>query len=660
MRTPWQAIRDKFVRPVYIYNDRPVITVDGVTTEELYATQPNLRSVVSFLMCNFAQLPLKVYSIDEDGGRVRDRNSPAALLMRKPNPTQTMYEFKSQLMGELCLYDACYTVLAPDAESASGWRWQIIPNPWVRRDVGHDPFDIEYIDVMNQYGGHTRIDAESLVVFHGWNPMDPRTGISPVEALKATLEEQISAVEFRRFLWENGGRFGEYVSRPKDVERWEEPDIKRFKEEFKEHWTGNRANGEGIPVLEDGMEVKSVQFNSKEAQWLESVELSMKTCCQVFGVKPAMITGEGQTYASVKENARSLYNDILGPKLTEVQERVTEFVLPKIGEPSSKYAEFDMSAKLAGSFEEQADVLSKSTGAPWMLRSEARDRMNLPHVDVFDDPVTPLNVLMGGLASPRDTGDGGYSSAPVSRVMLVNGDMPDGSKSRRLKARGHPRDEDVDEICEMLSRFFARQRKSVLAALGAKADGDWWDAERWDAELADDLAPIMLSQSAASARRGLRRLELDPDDYDVGRTEAYISKVAAGRARGINEVTKRALDRALAGEVAEGAEGSTPSGVFDVAEESRAKSSAGPIAAMAVGWGLMEGMRQCAGRRRVTKTWIHVPSANPRPEHMAMDGETVDFADRFSNGAAWPGDTSALDADEIANCNCEIEVSIDY
>ena len=58
------------------------------------------------------------------------------------------------------------------------------------------------------------------------------------------------------------------------------------------------------------MEIKTVQFNSRDAQWSESVKLSREDCAAVYHVNPAMIwPGSGQTYASARDNARALYND---------------------------------------------------------------------------------------------------------------------------------------------------------------------------------------------------------------------------------------------------------------------------------------------------------------------------------------------------------------
>lgn len=41
-----------------------------------------------------------------------------------------------------------------------------------------------------------------------------------------------------------------------------------------------------------------------------------------------------------------------------------------------------------------------------------------------------------------------------------------------------------------------------------------------------------------------------------------------------------------------------------------------------------------------------------------MSGETVGIRERFSNGADWPGDSRALGVSDVANCHCEVELTI--
>ena len=61
--------------------------------------------------------------------------------------------------------------------------------------------------------------------------------------------------------------------------------------------------------------------------------------------------------------------------------------------------------------------------------------------------------------------------------------------------------------------------------------------------------------------------------------------------------------------------------------------------------------------KHVQKRWV--TGDNPRPSHAAMDGETVDIDEPFSNGAEWPGDDN-LDPDESCGCNCTTEVIITF
>ena len=73
----------------------------------------------------------------------------------------------------------------------------------------------------------------------------------------------------------------------------------------------------------------------------------------------------------------------------------------------------------------------------------------------------------------------------------------------------------------------------------------------------------------------------------------------------------------------------------------------------------MEACRQNDdGHAKIWKTWV-VTSGNPRASHAQMDGERVPYDQPFSNGAMWPGDVDALDVEEVANCQCVIEIEIE-
>ena len=92
-------------------------SVLNYTARQLYQSQANLRAVVDYLSNSIAQLPLKVYTRNAETDRLRDRTSPAALALWRPNADQTEYEFIRALAVEYFVFGCVYECVAPDADS---------------------------------------------------------------------------------------------------------------------------------------------------------------------------------------------------------------------------------------------------------------------------------------------------------------------------------------------------------------------------------------------------------------------------------------------------------------------------------------------------------------------------------------------------------------
>jgi len=636
----------------YVYGGDYGVSVANMDAAELYRTQPNLRAVISFLADNAAQVPIKVYDRVSDTDRRRILDSPAALLLQNPNEDMTAFEFKRRMYSDLLLYERFLTLIVPSKYTPSGWELRPIPANWIQSFKGSSPFAPEAIVICAQNGsGAIEVPADKFILFHGYDPTDPMRQYSRISALTETLHEQIESNKFRRQMWHRGGRFNAYLTRPKDVAPWSETAFNRFKETWKASWAGSEAGeGGGMPILEDGMEIKTVQFNSRDAQWAEAVKLSREDCAAVYHVNPAMIwPGSGQTYASVKDNARALYNDCLAPTLMQATDRLNMVLLKRVGEPKNHYIAYDITIKTEGTYEEKIATLSSAVGAPFLSRNEARARLDLPAIEGGDDLITPLNVLTGGLASPRDTDptEERYNSAPQKIL----------KKSEARKSRGKPTDEEADRISKVYKSFFKRQAESVLPKLRAKSE-KWWNEERWNKELAEDLFEEAYGLSASVAKETVRKL-FDNGDYDPGRTEAFIRSMCKRRAEMINQTTYEELLEALdADDEDNEALKATPEGVFENAEDNRADSAGLAFAGALIGWSSMEACRQNGARgQNVFKTW-ETTSGNPRASHAAMNGETVQYDEPFSNGAMWPGDIDNLDVEEVANCHCILVVEV--
>ena len=621
--------------------------VDGLSARQLYATQANLHAVVSFLADSVAQLPLKVYVRNAEFDRMRDRDSNAAKLLYRPNADQTSYEFWNAVSTELLLMGVSTVWVLPDPDSESGLQLRLIPKEWITDSERKTNYAPDMIRVTTNGSGRViEIPRTEFIQFRMYSPGNPGGYQSPIAALRQTLNEQIQADKFRTEIWSSSGRFNAYITRPANVQPWNDEQRKAFVTAFREGWGKGGSNAGKIPLLEDGMEIKPYQFNAKEAQYAETKQLSREDVAAAYHVNPSLIWHTTtQTYASAKDNARALYADCLGPTLQMLQQRINSFLLPMIGADPNLYVEFDLTEKLKGSFEERASILQASVGGPWMTRNEARADNNLPPVDGGDELIVPLNVVEGGQASPQDTHMNQNTGEPEVKLIIPS-HRKDNESTIRIKGKSD--DEEDTEVAEVLRKFFKRQANSVLPKLGAKS-AEWWDEDRWNEELADDLLPLI---EKIADKHGMSTADVLGTEYGKEITRNYLRKLTEGRAKAINVSTLEKLEDALEDEETEPAE------VFEKREGKDADIFGQALATAVANWATIEAVHQAQSQgyeRKVEKEWVTGPNA--RDTHIAMNGQRVGIDDNFSNGARWPGDDNLSPA-ESCGCNCSTEVII--
>jgi HK97 family phage portal protein len=627
-------------RPTYhaptsirINND---LTQDYAT---IYRTQPAVRMVVDFLARNVAQLSLHGYNRLSDSERRRiAQDHELAQLLRRPNSYTTGYRMVRDNIADRGIYDRALWLKSMENGRRvlvrippSLWRVDPEQENWLRPD--------RFIVSGNR--GDVPINAENVVYFRGYNPEDSRFGLSPIESLRRMLSEEWAAAQMREQIMRNGARVSGYISRPLEAPEWKDPARQRFAAGWRQQYVGATATeGGGTPVLEDGMTFVPASQTAEELQYIAARKLSREEVAAAYFIPPPMIgILDNASFSNITEQHKMLYQDTLGPVLQEFQQELELQLLPEFSDPSL-YVEFNMEEKLRGSFEEQAARLQTSVGAPFLTRNEARAMGNRAPIDGGDELVTPLNVLVGGQASPTD------SAPPPGSGIAARA----ASASVRVKAR--PDVTYVAKATQVLAAFFTRQGAAVRSRLGAKA-ADWWDGARWDRELGDTLFQLSAFVSEAVARKALDRMGEDPDEYNADQTLAYLKTIAAADAASINAATEAQVQAALDAD-----EDEAVGHVFEKATESRAPMAALTIATALAGFATVEAAKQVRGTREVTKTW-NTTSANPRSSHAALNGETVPIDGVFSNGAKWPGDSTALDVEDVAGCQCDVTIEIE-
>ena len=106
-----------------------------------------------------------------------------------------------------------------------------------------------------------------MIPFRAYSPRNPSGYLSPLTALRGVLQEQIEAGRYRQELWHSSGRLNAQIIRPKDVKPWDDQTRRNWITAFRESWGSGGSKAGSIPLLEDGIEIKTFNPSFKEQQW---------------------------------------------------------------------------------------------------------------------------------------------------------------------------------------------------------------------------------------------------------------------------------------------------------------------------------------------------------------------------------------------------------
>lgn len=596
----------------------------------LYRTQPNVRVCVDFLARNIAQLGLHTFRRVSDTDRERLRDHGLAQLLAQPLPPTfkvTTYRLIESMMSDLGIYFNSYWLkLRQDGQLYGLLR---VPPVYMKPVGGLVISEYE----MNVLGKVKKFAPDEVVHFRGYNPENPLDGLSPLETLRRTLAEEHEAGDYRQHFWRNAARMGGVIKRPATAPEWSDTARNRFLADFEQLYSGGTNSGK-TAVLEDGMEWQQNTFTAQESEYLAGRKLTREECARSYHI-PLPLVGilDHATFSNVKEQHKHLYQDSLGPWLAMIEQDIEMQLLPEWPDSNGVYVEFNIAEKLAGSFEEQVQAIQASVGRPWMSGDEARARFNLPAMGGdMARPVTPLNVLTGGQASPQD-------SVPPKALAAIFEQKAFSAAAPDMRQRHQ------EKWVEVLSRHYRRQEAAMLSRLPGKTEigGVWWDDIRWNEELTADL--FRLNRLTAVAWAEMMAAQWD-GEVSEDRMLAWLSEHSRIQAENINGQTMTAVEEALRQPEPREA----VKNVFVVALSAWVLRQAISAVTSAANFGANEAAN--AGNLR-QKTW-RVNSGNPRDAHAAMNGETVSIHDLFSNGMRWPGDPAG-GADNNAGCQCSVE-----
>lgn len=604
-------------------------SVAGMSIRGVWESQPSVRKVVSFMASTVAALPWRVYRA-EDGGRERLFDSPAETLVRRPTRFTSSADLVSGLALDWLLYGSACAVLVDE---------EIVRVPAPLLMLSTDVFG-RVNDVATVAGGETvSLSDLPVALMHGWDP-DGSGAVAPVRTLRALLAELSEAEGWRRRMWTDVPRVSAQVTRPKDAPRWSDEKRERFLQAMADFKSS--TSGGSIPVMEDGMKLESAPQVQPDLSSASSVRtLTDIEVAGYFGVPPELLGMREANYGGYAALRRDLYTRVLGPLIGRIEDALNAEIVPALaGGDTAVYGVLDRTEAQDGTLLERVQALQSATGGPVMTRAEARERLDLPYLEGTEELIVPLNVIQGGQASPTDSGSQNLNGSDTNQLDHRQQDeAAEEGKSLAPKARMVLKavtSRPSPSILEQMRRAYVDElQREGLSEAAVEA-------------LADRIEPFLAEQAVEAANGVILRSGTGTETIGRGAIRNYIRQMAEGKANAAVEAAMRLLG-AVSGD--DSAQDTARETIEDLLSEDRLGLWADASTKDATGFGSQEGARRSGA---VRKMWVHNGSSHPRADHAAMNGETVDMDDTFSNGMRWPHDWGGGDADDIVGCNCDI------
>lgn len=379
--------------PMTIWSGRPgdpwpanlQLGSEWVAYSALYRRQQWVRTCVDKRAWLLARLPLKVYQHD-DLNRPEVTDHPYARLLARPNSRHSRFYFWLWVMSTYDIYGEAFVGKMRDP---NGRPDQLVPFHPTAMHVADELPDGRVIwDFDNGTVRISGIPDEDLVRFRNYNPDSYVRGLSKLESLRATLENEDAALRAQSSFWKRGARPGVALTHAGSLSA---PAMTRLKLQWDQIAAGADNTGATV-VLEEGMKPEVMQLTAEEAQYIDARKLNREEVVAAYDMPPpAVHILDHATYSNITAQLRSVYRDTMAP-ITVFLEAELEAQLRGGTRPGSStpdfgddvYAEFLLDGVLRGDFEERADAYQKAINSGWATPAEVRKLENLPFIEGSD------------------------------------------------------------------------------------------------------------------------------------------------------------------------------------------------------------------------------------------------------------------------------------
>ena len=254
------------------------------TYAQYFATSAVVFACVSYRARNLARVRLEIHQ-QEENGETRPVGTSHQLqqLLDHPNPHWSAYRFWYMVEASLCLYGSCPIAIFRDGDGRPVELWTLHPSYF---SVVPDPRDYMSGYLYQRDAIRITLRPEDVIWLRYPNPVDEYSPLSPMAALRMTVDTDLDATRFNRRFFQNDATPGRvYVKVPTEITtsqasavraQWEDT----FKGEGKQHKTA---------VLGLDADVKALGIPQRDMEFLGGQQFNREAICAGFGISPILL-----------------------------------------------------------------------------------------------------------------------------------------------------------------------------------------------------------------------------------------------------------------------------------------------------------------------------------------------------------------------------------
>jgi HK97 family phage portal protein len=370
-----------------------------------------------------SSLPLIVYKDGPNETRSRFKAHPLyQLLQYSPNADQTALDFWQFMCVSLELWGNAYARIERGAGNRIVALTPIRPELVKVRRADDGSIRYRYVDA-----GKT-IDIGQDEMFHirgfGGSPMG---GLSTLSFGRQSFGLALATDEAAAQIYKNGLRPSGVLTTKdqRTLSKEQREDVYKY---VVEPMAGDNS---GRPlVLEAGLEWKSIQMSSADAEVIQSRQFSVEDGCRWFGVPPHMV-GHTTNTTSWGSGLEQQTIGFLIFTLRERLKRIEQAIIKQLLTPAERLTitvEFNFEGLLRADSAARASFYSQMVQNGIMTRNEVRRLENLPPLDGGDDLTIQSNMIPA-----KQLGELTSASGEAARRSIMDWLFPEGMPSLKQK-----------------------------------------------------------------------------------------------------------------------------------------------------------------------------------------------------------------------------------